>query len=249
MDTFTPTIVGIDPGLGSGFKICVLSTKKDKTFLQTKNLRSLENGVGVVRFISSPDSSAETVKEIFSEINLRKVDVVVGTGTGSAEVQAFLSKCLGNKIIIHEISEDGASIYSTTEAAMAEFKATNPKADIHPSWLGALSIGRRYISPLSELIKIPPQNLGFGQYQHDAKDGTLKVAMERVVTDAVAERGVWVNYDPPSLLSYIPGFTKSITEALLKARPFKSRDDMLKRVRGLGPKTFENACAFCMIDR
>ena len=72
---------------------------------------------------------------------------------------------------------------------MEEFKASNPKADIHPSWLGALSIGRRYISPLSELIKIPPQNLGFGQYQHDAKDGTLKVAMERVVTDAVAERG------------------------------------------------------------
>ena len=85
VESYTPIIVGVDPGLGSGFKICVLSTRKDGSFLHIVKLKSLKDGVGVVHFMSSRDSSAEQVRDIFSEINLKNVDVVVGTGTGSGE--------------------------------------------------------------------------------------------------------------------------------------------------------------------
>ncbi|GMH92677.1 hypothetical protein TL16_g12417, partial [Triparma laevis f. inornata] len=247
---FTEKIIGIDPGIASGFKLCILKTMKDTSYLETINLKSLKNGLGVIDYKGSKNKAAEQVKAIFSETGLDNIDVVVGEGTGCEEVIKFVEGCLPPKTVNWKrISEDGASVYSTTDAAMEEYKKSNPGAgDVHPSWLGALSICRRYVSPLSELIKIPPQNLGLGLYQHDSKDGVLKVNLDRVVVDTVAERGVYVNYEPESLLKYIPGFSKKILQAVLDARPFETRKDMMKMTKGMGPKTYENCVAFCMID-
>jgi len=115
-------------------------------------------------------------------------------------------------------------------------------------WLGAVSIGRRFVSPISEVLKIPPRSMGYGMYQHDVKEKDLETGLRRTVEDVVAERGVWVNYDTKSMLEYVPGLTGTVRERILQERPFKSREDMRERVKGMGKKMFENAAGFCRIE-
>jgi protein Tex len=147
-------------------------------------------------------------------------------------------------VSVFMVNESGASIYSASEVAREEF----PEQDV--TVRGAVSIGRRLLDPLSELVKIDPKSIGVGQYQHDVNQTKLKEALDRVVESAVNYVGVDVNTASRHLLVYVSGLSatlaKNIVEYRAKNGPFKTRDE-LKKVPLMGPKTFEQAAGFLRI--
>jgi uncharacterized protein len=178
-----------------------------------------------------------------------KVDIVsVGNGTASRETDKLVADMLGllppPKPIKVVVSEAGASVYSASAAASAEF----PNLDV--SLRGAVSIARRLQDPLAELVKIDPKSIGVGQYQHDVDQGRLAKSLDSVVEDAVNAVGVDLNTASASLLARVSGLGGSIAEAIIAHRdnvgPFKTRKELLKVAR-LGPKTFEQCAGFLRI--
>jgi uncharacterized protein len=169
--------------------------------------------------------------------------VAVGNGTAGRETEAFLRGLkLGAPVVM--VNESGASIYSASEGARKEF----PDQDV--TVRGAVSIGRRLMDPLAELVKIDPKSIGVGQYQHDVDQGALKHRLDDVVMSCVNAVGVEVNTASQQLLTYVSGLGPHLAWAIIKRRdekgPFRSRRDLMEVPR-LGPKAFEQAAGFLRI--
>ena len=171
--------------------------------------------------------------------------IAVGNGTAGRETEAFLRKLdLDPQIPVVMVNESGASVYSASDAARTEF----PDQDI--TVRGAVSIGRRLIDPLAELVKIDPKSIGVGQYQHDVDQKALRQRLDDVVASCVNSVGVELNTASGQLLSYVSGLGPRLAKAIVEYRndngPFASRQS-LKKVPRLGPKAFEQAAGFLRI--
>jgi uncharacterized protein len=171
--------------------------------------------------------------------------IAVGNGTAGRETETFIrSLDLPKDIQVVMVNESGASVYSASEVAREEF----PDHDV--TVRGAVSIGRRLMDPLAELVKIDPKSIGVGQYQHDVDQGALKNSLDDVVVSSVNRVGVEVNTASKQLLTYISGLGPQLAKGIVEHRngygPFRSREG-LKQVPRLGPKAFEQAAGFLRI--
>ena len=227
-------VMAIDPGFRTGCKIVILDPQG--------NL--LEHDViyptpPVNDFVRSADA-------VCYYVDRYKIDVIaIGNGTAGRETERFIKDLdLQRKIKVIMVSEQGASIYSASEVAREEF----PDYDV--TVRGAVSIGRRLIDPLAELVKIDPKSIGVGQYQHDVNQTRLKEALDYVVESCVNTVGVNVNTASKQLLSYVSGIGPSLAGNIVKYRAengdFKSRED-LKKVPRMGEKAFQQCAGFLRI--
>jgi uncharacterized protein len=171
--------------------------------------------------------------------------IAIGDGTAGGETEFLIKKTRFDRDLeVFVVREDGASIYSASPIARKEF----PDYDV--TVRGAVSIGRRLMDPLSELVKIDPKSIGVGQYQHEVDQKLLKESLDDVVVSAVNNVGVDVNVASSYLLQYVSGLSASLAENIVKHRQeigaFQSRTE-LKKVKGLGPKAFEQAAGFLRI--
>ncbi|TWT04098.1 Tex family protein [Reyranella sp. CPCC 100927] len=229
--------MGLDPGIRTGVKVAVVDGTGKLLATTT-----------VYPFPPKNDVRG-TQAELASLIRRHGVELVaIGNGTGSRETEKLVAEMLADmpapkplKVIV---SEAGASVYSASETAAAEF----PQLDV--SLRGAVSIGRRLQDPLAELVKIDPKSIGVGQYQHDVDQYRLARSLDAVVEDAVNAVGVDLNTASASLLARVSGLGASLAEAIVKHRdangPFSRRQDLLKVTR-LGPRTFEQCAGFLRI--
>jgi uncharacterized protein len=168
--------------------------------------------------------------------------VAIGNGTGGRETEAFLNELsFPSDIQVIMVNESGASVYSASGAAREEFP------DLDVTYRGAISIGRRLMDPLAELVKIDPKSIGVGQYQHDVNPLSLKRSLDDVVTSCVNAVGVDVNTASRQLLTYVSGLGIQLAGNIVAYRdeygPLTSREE-LKKVPRLGPKAFEQAAGF-----
>lgn len=231
-----PTM-GLDPGIRTGVKVAIVDgTGK---LLETTT---------VYPFPPKNDIRG-TQAELASLIRKHGVELIaIGNGTGSRETEKLVTDMLthinGPKPTKVIVSEAGASVYSASERAAAEF----PNLDV--SLRGAVSIARRLQGPLAELVKIEPKSIGVGQYQHDVDQGKLSRSLDAVVEDAVNAVGVDLNTASAPLLARVSGLGTSIADAIVLHRdqvgPFASRKELLKVPR-LGQRTFEQCAGFLRI--
>ncbi|MQB22415.1 RNA-binding transcriptional accessory protein [Agrobacterium tumefaciens] len=231
-----PTM-GLDPGIRTGVKVAIVDgTGK---LLETTT---------VYPFPPKNDIRG-TQAELASLIRKHGVELIaIGNGTGSRETEKLVTDMLtqinGPKPTKVIVSEAGASVYSASERAAAEF----PNLDV--SLRGAISIARRLQDPLAELVKIEPKSIGVGQYQHDVDQGKLSRSLDAVVEDAVNAVGVDLNTASAPLLARVSGLGTSIADAIVLHRdqvgPFASRKELLKVPR-LGQRTFEQCAGFLRI--
>lgn len=230
-------VLGIDPGLRTGCKCAVLDATGK--FLATRTFYLVHGERGLL------EARVDLVKLIRE---FRPEAIAIGNGTGGRETEAFvrdlLKKASIKDIIVVSVSEAGASVYSASEAAREEF----PELDL--TVRGAISIGRRLIDPLAELVKIDPKAIGVGQYQHDVYQPMLAEKLGEVVESCVNLVGVELNTASSHLLSRVSGIGPAMAKRIVKYRDengaFKSRRDLLK-VPSLGPKAFEQAAGFLRI--
>lgn len=192
---------------------------------------------------AQPEQAARTVMDYINSYNLTAV--AIGNGTASRETEAFVRGLPGgDRLHVYVVSEDGASIYSASATAREEF----PDQDV--TVRGAVSIGRRLLDPLAELVKIDPGALGVGQYQHDVDTTRLREALDAVVLSCVNLVGVDVNTASWHLLSYVSGLGPQLARGIVAYRtangPFATKRDLLKVPR-LGPKAFEQCAGFLRI--
>lgn len=189
---------------------------------------------------------AEAATTLNSLISRYKIEAIaIGNGTASRETEQFVRETVDcSKVKIFVVSEDGASIYSASKTAREEF----PDQDV--TVRGAVSIGRRLMDPLAELVKIDPKSIGVGQYQHDVDQQRLKEALKTVVVSCVNSVGVNVNTASRHLLTYVSGLGPSLAQNIVDYRAehgaFTSRND-LKKVPRLGAKAFEQCAGFLRI--
>ena len=226
--------MAVDPGFRNGCKIACLDE---------------QGGLLYHTIIFPHPPQNDKVKALMAVQNmLQKYDiqaVAIGNGTASRETEEFFRKVqLPKGCKLWTISEDGASIYSASEIAREEF----PDEDV--TVRGAVSIGRRLMDPLSELVKIDPKNLGIGQYQHDVDQALLKETLDNTVESCVNSVGVNLNTASPYLLSYVSGIGPVLASNIVAWRaqngPFESRSQLLKVPR-LGPKAFQQCAGFLRI--
>jgi protein Tex len=188
----------------------------------------------------------ESIAEIRHLVKKYDIEAIaVGNGTAGRETEGLVRSIdFGKHVSIFQVNESGASIYSASEVAREEF----PDQDV--TVRGAISIGRRLLDPLSELVKIDPKSIGVGQYQHDVNQVKLKQGLDRVVESAVNFVGVDVNTASKHLLQYVSGISATLANNIVQYRaqngPFKSRDE-LKKVPMMGPKSFEQCAGFLRI--
>ena len=225
-------ILAIDPGFRTGCKVVALSS--DGTFLEYHTIQPHASA-------SARQEAEKVVMALIAKHNLKVA--AVGNGTAGRETELFLRSIPGwpPAIPVVMVNESGASIYSASEVARAEF----PELDL--TIRGAISIGRRLMDPLAELVKIDPKSIGVGQYQHDVNQPDLKRSLDDVVISCVNRVGVEANIASEQLLTYVSGLGPTLAKNILKFRkengPFKTRQDFLKVPR-LGPKAFEQAAGF-----
>ncbi|WP_425390293.1 Tex family protein [Ekhidna sp.] len=228
-------VMAIDPGFRTGCKVVCLD--KQGKLLEFTAIYPNEPQRDTVR-------AGETVKHL---VEKHKVEAIaIGNGTASRETESFVKKLgLPSSVIVAMVNESGASIYSASEAAREEF----PNEDV--TVRGSVSIGRRMMDPLAELVKIDAKSIGVGQYQHDVDQTALKKSLDDVVMACVNNVGVELNTASKQLLTYVSGLGASIAENIVKFRnengPFKSRE-ALKKVPRLGDKAFEQAAGFLRIE-
>jgi len=227
-------VMGIDPGFRTGCKVVCLDRQGKLLHNDTVYLHLSEK---------QATHAGNTVKSLCERFHIEAI--AVGNGTGGRETEAFLKKMsLGKNIPILMVNESGASVYSASEAARGEF----PDHDL--TVRGAVSIGRRLMDPLAELVKIDPKSIGVGQYQHDVDPSSLKQALDDVVISCVNGVGVDVNRASIQLLTYVsglgPALAKNIVQYRYKNGAYASRDD-LRNVPRLGPKAFEQSSGFLRI--
>ncbi len=222
-------LLAIDPGFRTGCKLVALGAGGE--FLEYETIQPHTSG--------GARSAAGAVMKRLAEKYKPSV-VAVGNGTAGRETELFVRELnLGLPVIM--VNESGASIYSASEAARQEFP------DLDLTIRGAISIGRRLMDPLAELVKIDPKSIGVGQYQHDVNQGDLKRGLDDVVASCVNRVGVEANTASEQLLAYVSGLGPSLAKNIVKFRaengPFKTRQDFLKVPR-LGPKAFEQSAGF-----
>ncbi len=227
--------LAIDPGFRTGCKVVCLDEQGNLLhhtviYPHPPQSRVMEAG--------------ELVQDLISNYNIQAI--AIGNGTASRETDQFIRK-VGDKnanIEIFVVSEAGASIYSASEVAREEF----PELDL--TVRGAISIGRRLMDPLAELVKIDAKSIGVGQYQHDVDQTKLKESLDQVVISAVNQVGVNLNTASQHLLQYVSGIGSSLAKNIVLFRAengvFKSRKDVSK-VKGLGAKAFEQSAGFLRI--
>ena len=226
--------LGIDPGFRTGCKV-VLLDRQGK--LLANDVIYPEKGA---RDLAEAEAMVKAVVAKF------KVEAIaIGNGTASRETETFIRKLgLPSSIPVVMVSESGASIYSASDVAREEF----PDKDI--TVRGAVSIGRRLMDPLAELVKLDPKSIGVGQYQHDVDQSALKRTLDDVVVSCVNNVGVELNTASKHLLTYVSGLNARVAANIVAHRdengPFKSRKE-LSKVTGLGPKAFEQAAGFLRI--
>ena len=226
--------LGIDPGFRTGCKV-VLLDRQGKLLAHE-----------VIYPGRGRSEELEAAEAILNMVRLHKIEAIaIGNGTASRETEAFIKKLkLPPSIQIVVVSESGASIYSASEIAREEFP------DLDLTVRGAISIGRRLMDPLAELVKLDPKSIGVGQYQHDVDQSALKRSLDDVVISCVNRVGVELNTASRHLLAYVSGLNSRTAASLVSHRdtngPFKSRSELLK-ISGLGPKAFEQAAGFLRI--
>ena len=226
--------LGIDPGFRTGCKV-VLLDRQGK--LLANDVIYPEKGA---RDLAEAEAMIKTVVTKF------KIEAIaIGNGTASRETETFIKKLgLPSSIPVVMVSESGASIYSASDVAREEF----PDKDL--TVRGAVSIGRRLMDPLAELVKLDPKSIGVGQYQHDVDQHALKRTLDDVVVSCVNNVGVEINTASKHLLAYVSGLNARVAANIVAHRdehgPFKSRKE-LQKVTGLGPKAFEQAAGFLRI--
>ena len=227
-------VLAIDPGFRTGCKVVVVD--KQGKLLHTDVIYPLFTEKKI-------DGAANTVVGLCERYKIEAI--AIGNGTAGRETEAFVRHLgLPASIEIVMVNESGASIYSASEAAREEF----PDQDL--TVRGAVSIGRRLMDPLAELVKIDPKSIGVGQYQHDVDQPALKRGLDDVVVSCVNSIGVEVNTASKQLLMYVSGLGPQLAGNVVEHRnehgPFRSREE-LKKVAKLGPKTFEQAAGFLRI--
>jgi uncharacterized protein len=224
-------VLAIDPGFRTGCKVVSLDRQG----------KLLHNDV-----IFPDRDTAEAKEKLSGFVKFFNVEAIaIGNGTAGRETEAFVRTLgLPASIPIVMVNESGASIYSASEVAREEF----PDHDL--TVRGAVSIGRRLMDPLAELVKLDPKSIGVGQYQHDVDQSALKRSLDDTVVSAVNGVGVELNTASKQLLSYVSGLNAATAAAIVARRndkgPFKSRAE-LKDVPRLGPKAFEQAAGFLRI--
>lgn len=227
-------ILAIDPGFRTGCKVVCIDEKGDLL-------------TNVTIFPHAPQNERDKASaKIAQLVQAYKIEAIaIGDGTAGRETEFLIKKTRFDRDLeVFVVREDGASIYSASPIARKEF----PDYDV--TVRGAISIGRRLMDPLSELVKIDPKSIGVGQYQHEVDQKLLKESLDDVVVSAVNNVGVDVNVASSYLLQYVSGLSASLAENIVKHRQeigsFKSRTE-LKKVKGLGPKAFEQAAGFLRI--
>ncbi len=227
-------VLALDPGYRTGCKtVCLDPQGKllcNDTVYATGSQRQQEEAV-------------ETIARLVKKYNIEVI--AIGNGTASRETESFV-RALGlpKEIQVVVVNESGASVYSASEAAREEF----PEHDV--TVRGAVSIGRRLMDPLAELVKIDPKSIGVGQYQHDVDQALLKNCLDDTVISCVNQVGVEVNTASKQLLTYVSGIGPVRAQAIIDHRNseglFRGRED-LKKVSGFGPKAFEQAAGFLRV--
>lgn len=229
--------LAIDPGFRTGCKLAILDAQG----------KLLLDDVIYPTAASEPQvrEARQKVQKLVEHFQIEAI--AIGNGTAGRETEAFIRSCaLSTSMTVVMVNESGASIYSASEIAREEF----PEKDL--TVRGAVSIGRRLMDPLAELVKLDPKSIGVGQYQHDVDQALLHQALDDTVISCVNRVGVEVNTASRQLLSYVSGLNKTIAENIVKTRnehgPFKSRAE-LRNVPRFGAKTFEQAAGFLRIQR
>ncbi|MCR4818078.1 MAG: RNA-binding transcriptional accessory protein [Fretibacterium sp.] len=225
--------LGIDPGIRTGCKVVCLD-RQGKLLHHT------------VIFLHASEArrraAAQTLRELTEKYHIEAI--AVGNGTAGRETEAFVRE-LGLPVAVASVNESGASIYSASEAARREF----PDQDV--TVRGAVSIGRRLMDPMAELVKIDPRSIGVGQYQHDVDQKELKQALDDVVIHCVNAVGVNINTASPEILSCVSGLNRTAAAQIVKYReangPFPSRESV-KKVPRVGPKTWQQAIGFLRVQ-
>ena len=226
--------MAIDPGFRNGCKIACLD--------EHGNLLHHE----IIYPHPPQNQKVKSIMAVSSMIEEYAVEAIaIGNGTASRETEDFIKRVgIPDNVKVYTVSEDGASIYSASEVARKEF----PDEDV--TVRGAVSIGRRLMDPLAELVKIDPKSLGVGQYQHDVDQGLLREKLDNTVAACVNSVGVNVNTASPYLLSYVSGIGPALASNIVSFRSsiggFKSRRQ-LREVPKLGPKAFEQCAGFLRI--
>lgn len=228
------SVIAIDPGLRTGCKTVVLNPQG----------KLLENKT--IMLVGSQQEKLEAGRILLKLFETYQPEVIaIGNGTASRETEEFVRSIkLPKKIHIVVVNESGASIYSASDVAREEF----PDQDI--TVRGAISIGRRLMDPLAELVKIDPKSIGVGQYQHDVDQNLIKNILDDIVISCVNQVGVEINTASKQLLTYVSGIGPSRAQAIINFRnqhgAFSSREQ-LKNIPGITSKTYEQAAGFLRI--
>ena len=227
-------VLGIDPGFRTGCKVVCLDAQGNLLHYEAIYPHPPKNERGKV---------AAKVAQLVSTYNIEAI--AIGNGTASRETEDFITNIrYDRKVQVFVVSENGASIYSASKLAREEF----PDYDV--TVRGAVSIGRRLMDPLAELVKIDPKNIGVGQYQHDVDQTALKQSLDRTVESCVNLVGVNVNTASKHLLTYISGLGPTLAQNIIDYRtehgPFRSRRELLNVPR-MGAKAFEQSAGFLRI--
>jgi protein Tex len=227
-------VMALDPGFKSGCKLVCIDEYGEYLYYETI-------------FPHAPQNQWNQAKETIAHLaDKYKIEAIgYGNGTASKETESLVRGIdFGKPMSIFMVNESGASIYSASDVAREEF----PDKDV--TIRGAISIGRRLLDPLSELVKIDPKSIGVGQYQHDVNQPKLKSSLDLVVESCVNFVGVDVNAASKHLLTYVSGLSANMAKNIVDYRtangPFKSRQE-IKKVAGLGVKAFEQSAGFLRI--
>lgn len=227
-------ILAIDPGFRTGCKVVCLDGQGNLLHNETIYPHPPAN------------EKIQSIRAVSSMVEKYGIEVIaIGSGTAGRETEEFIKRVpLPERTKVYMVSEDGASIYSASEIGRAEF----PDYDV--TVRGAVSIGRRLMDPLAELVKIDPKSLGVGQYQHDVDQNLLKEKLDNTVESCVNSVGVNLNTASPYLLSYVAGIGPALAENIIEYRAehgaYRSREE-LKKVKRLGEKAFEQCAGFLRI--
>ncbi len=225
-------VMGIDPGFRTGCKVVCLDAQGNLNHHTVIYPTAPRNDT---------DGAARIVKQLVDRYKIEAISI--GNGTASRETERFFKGIRWGETVpaIHVVNEAGASVYSASEAARREF----PDEDV--TVRGAVSIARRLIDPMAELVKIDPKSIGVGQYQHDVDQSALKASLDHTVESCVNSVGINLNTASAELLSYISGIGPKLAEAIVDYRsangPFKSRADLMNVPR-LGKKAYTLAAGF-----
>ncbi|MEO5603282.1 MAG: Tex family protein [Cyclobacteriaceae bacterium] len=229
-------VMALDPGFRSGCKLVCLD--RQGKLLHYEAIFPHEPQKELAK-------SSAIVKALVEKFDIEAI--AIGNGTAGRETESFVKHIgLSNRVMIAMVNESGASVYSASEVARNEF----PDQDV--TVRGAVSIGRRLMDPLAELVKIDPKSIGVGQYQHDVDQMRLKQGLDDVVMSCVNSVGVEINTASKELLAYVSGLSSALAKNIVEYRnqngPFQSRESLMQVPR-LGEKVFEQAAGFLRIHQ